>query len=62
MLQIWLGEKPLRADNYGMVNPPQARQGKALDADVVAPDGVWAPQDIDLEAVFGQPDKMKGLV
>jgi hypothetical protein len=62
-LQIWLSDHALRPDVHGSVNPPQAKQGDALGGDIAdAPDGVWAPQDIDLEAVFGQPDKMKGLL
>jgi len=61
-MQVWLRDRALRADLYGAVDPPQARQGQPLSGKEFAPDGVWAPQDVDLEAVFGQADKMKGLL
>ena len=61
-IRIWLADRSLRSDTQGSINPPQARPGHALTGAEAAPEGVWAPQDIDLEAVFGQPDKMKGLL
>ncbi len=61
-VQVWLRDHALGQDVHGSVNPPQARQGQPLLGDEPAPDGVWAPQDVDLEAVFGQPDQIKGLL
>ena len=61
-LQLNFGDTTLRPDEQGSLNPPQARRGVALSGTEAMPAGVWAPETIDLEAVFGQPDKMEGLL
>lgn len=61
-IQLRFGDDALGPDVYGGLNPPQARQGLALTGAEVLPAGAFAPQRIDLEEVFGQPDKMEGLL
>ena len=62
VLQLWFLDRPLFADLHGALGVAQARKGEALKGDEETPAGVWAPEQVDLEGVFGQPDKLKGLV
>jgi hypothetical protein len=62
VLQFWFTDEPVALVVHDHQLVPQANKGEPLAGSELIPAGVWAPQDIDLEAVFGQPDKLKGLV
>jgi hypothetical protein len=62
VLQLWFLDYPLLADLHEASGAAQARKGEALTGDEEMPAGVWAPLEVDLEGVFGEPDKLKGLV
>jgi hypothetical protein len=62
VLQFWFTDEPVALAAHDYQPVPQANKGEPLSGSELTPAGVWAPQDIDLEAVFGQPDKLKGLV
>ena len=62
VLILWFCDEPVMESVHDQKAHPQARKGEPLKGTEVVPAGVWAPQVIDLEGVFGQPDKMKGLV
>ena len=62
MVQIWLGDHAQRGETHGSIVPLQAKEGVPLTGSENMPAGIWAPQDIDLQAVFGDPDKLKELV
>ncbi len=59
MVQIWFGNHALRGETHGLIAPLQAKEGVPLTGIEDTPAGIWAPQDIDLQAVFGNPDKLK---
>jgi hypothetical protein len=62
VLQLWFLDYPLVADLHKASGAPQARKGEPLTGNEEMPAGVWAPLEVDLEGVFGEPDKLKGLV
>ncbi|MGI9290451.1 MAG: hypothetical protein ACR2QG_04135 [Gammaproteobacteria bacterium] len=62
ILQFWFADQPVIPAVHDEQAFLQARKGVPLSGEELIPDGVWAPQDIDLEGTFGQPDKLKGLV
>ena len=62
VLQFWFTDEPVALAAHDHQSVPQANKGEPLSGSELTPAGVWAPQNIDLEAVFGQPDKLKGLV
>jgi len=62
MVQIWLGDHALRGETHSAILPLQAKEGVPLTGSEDTPAGIWAPQDIDLQAVFGNPDKLKDSI
>jgi hypothetical protein len=62
VVQFWFADKPVRQNSHDPLAAVQAAKGQPLSGSEAMPAGIWAPQDIDLEAVFGQPDKLKDLV
>jgi hypothetical protein len=62
VVQFWFADKPVRQSTHDPLAAAQAAKGQPLSGSEAMPAGIWAPQDIDLEAVFGQPDKLKDLV
>ncbi len=62
MLKFWFCEQPVRKEPLESGAPRQTRTGVPLTGSEALPEGVWAPGQDHLEAVFGKPDQITDAV